>query len=83
VFPAVALSAAGSRDLVALEEDSLGDSGVLNTVLNDVHGVVIKVVVDNATTNTVVFSGVFNNGLLEVGLEVENLNLQFQLASFE
>jgi len=83
VFPAVALSAAGSRDLVALEEDSLGDSGVLNTVLNDVHGVVIKVVVDNATTDTVVFSGVFNNGLLEVGLEVENLNLQFQLASFE
>lgn len=83
MFPAVALSAAGSRDLVALEEDSLGDSGVLNTVLNDVHGVVIKVVVDNATTDTVVFSGVFNNGLLEVGLEVENLNLQFQLASFE
>ena len=49
------------------------NSCVLDTVFDDVDGVVFEVVVENALANAVVFVGVFNDGLLEVSFEIENL----------
>jgi len=74
VTPVVALGGAGLGDLVALKEDSLRNSGVLNAVLNDVKGIIIEVVVDDAATDAVVLGSIFDDGLLEVGFEVEDLN---------
>lgn len=49
------------------------NSCVLDTVFDDVDGVVFEVVVENALANAVVLVGVFNDGLLEVSFEIENL----------
>jgi len=62
-------------ELVALEEDTLWDAGVLNAVLNDVDGVVLKIVVKDALANTVVLVGILYDWLLEVNFEIENLKL--------
>lgn len=66
---------------MALEEDTLGNTRVLNTVLNDVEGIVIEVVVDDAATNTVVLVRVLNNGLLEIGFEVKHLKFKVMIRS--
>lgn len=65
---------------MSLQEDSLRDSGVLNAALNDVNSIVIKVVVYDALADSIVLRCVFDNWLLEVGLEVENLK-KLQLES--
>ena len=59
--------------LMTLQENALGDSSVLNSVLKDMQCVVIKVIVDGALADTVVLVGVFNNWLLEESVEVEHL----------
>jgi len=64
---------AGLGDDVALQEDALGNASIFNAALNDVQGVVFEVVVDDALANTVVLIGVFNDGLLEVGVKLEDL----------
>lgn len=56
-------------ELVSLQEDTLWDSGVLNSWLNDVDGVIVEVVVDDALSNSVVLVGIFNNWLLEIAVE--------------
>jgi hypothetical protein len=61
-------------EFVSLQEDSLWDTGVLNSWLDDVDGVVIKIVKENALSNSVVFVGVLNDWFLEIALEGENLN---------
>jgi len=61
--------------LVSLHEDALGNSGVLNSWLNDVDGVVIEVIVDDALSKSVVLVGVFNYWLLEVSFESEDLSV--------
>ena len=58
------------RQLVSLEEYSLWDSGILYSALNDVDGVIIKVIVKDALADSVVLVGVFNNRLLEVDFEI-------------
>lgn len=58
---------------MSLEEHALWDTAVLNLVLNDVHCVIIQVVVDGALSDTVVLVGVLNYGLLEVGFELQYL----------
>jgi hypothetical protein len=63
---------------MTLQEDSLGDARVLDAGLNDVQGVVLKIVEDNALTEAVVFVGVFSNGLLEVGVEFEDLAVMLE-----
>lgn len=73
ILPVIDIVDTGLGNLVTLEEDSLRNTRVLNTVLNDVEGVVIQVVVDDAATHTVVFVGVLNNGLLEVSFEMKHL----------
>jgi len=64
-----------SRDenLVSLEEDSLRDTTVFNSVLKDMESIVVKIIINSALADTVVFCGVLNNGLLEIGLEMEHL----------
>jgi len=61
------------RELVSLEEDALGDSRVLHSGFDDVDGIVVQVVVGDTFSNSVVFVGVLNDGLLEVSIEAKNL----------
>ena len=42
-------------------------------MLNDVDGVIIKIVEDDALSDSEVLVGVFNNWLLEIGEEFKNL----------
>ena len=58
---------------MALQEDSLRDATVLNSILQDMKSVIIEVIVNSAFANAVVLIGVLYNGLLEIGLEVQNL----------
>ena len=62
-----------SWELVSLHEDSLWNSGVLNSWLDDVDGIVIKIVVDSAFSDSVVLIGIFNNWLLEITGETKYL----------
>jgi len=58
---------------VSLHEDSLWNSGVLNSWLDDVDGIVIKIVVDSAFSDSVVLIGIFNNWFLEITGEAKYL----------
>lgn len=58
---------------MSLEEDSLRDTTVFNSVLKDMKSIVVKIIINSALADTVVFCGVLNNGLLEIGLEMEHL----------
>jgi hypothetical protein len=51
---------------VSFHEDALRDTGILDSWLDDVDGVVIEVVVDNTLSQSVVFVSVFNDWFLEV-----------------
>jgi hypothetical protein len=62
-----------SWELVSLHEDSLWNSGVLNSWLDNVDGIVIKIVVDSAFSDSVVLIGIFNNWLLEITGETKYL----------
>ena len=73
VFPVVSLDAAGSGYEMSLKENALRNTRVSNFGLEDVSGVIFKVVVDGALAKAVVFIWVFNNGLLEVGGEIKDL----------
>ncbi len=55
---------------MSLEEDALRDTTVLNSILEDVQSVVIQIIVNGAFADTIILVRVFNDGLLEVGLEV-------------
>jgi len=58
---------------VSLHEDSLWNSRVLNSWLDDVDGIVIKIVVDSAFSDSVVLIGIFNNWFLEITGEAKYL----------
>jgi hypothetical protein len=58
---------------MSLEEDTLRDATVLNSVLQNMKGIVIKVIVNSALADTVVLIRVLHNGLLEVSLKVQHL----------
>jgi len=76
VRPGVALRRASVFGyLVSLKEDTLGESSVLLSVLNDVDGVVIKVVHHSALVDSEVLLSRFNNGLLEVAAESQDLSI--------
>ena len=59
----------GVWQLVSLQENALWDSGVLNSRLEDVDGVIVEVVADDALSNSIVLVGVLNDWLLEISLE--------------
>ena len=58
---------------MSLEEDTLRDTAVLKSILQDMQSVIIKVIVNSAFADAVVLIGVLYNGLLEIGLEVQHL----------
>jgi hypothetical protein len=59
---------------MSLEEDTLGNTAVLNSIFEDMQSIVVKVVVNSALADTIVFCWVFNNWLLEITLEMEDLS---------
>jgi len=63
------------ENLVSLEENTLGDAAVLNSIFEDVQCIVIEVVVHGAFAHAVVLVGVLNYWLLEVGIEVQDLKI--------
>ena len=58
---------------MSLEEDTLWDTWILDSWLNDVESIIIQVEVDDAFSHTVVFVLVLNDWLKEVTFEVEDL----------
>ena len=67
-------------ELVSLEEDSLRDAGVLYTLLNDVDGIIVEVVVDGALPDSIVLGRVFDDWLLEISSEVKNLKVSVRVS---
>ena len=55
--------------LVSLKEDTLRNTRILNSGLDDVNGIVIKVVVDDALPDSIVLIWVLDNWLLEIAME--------------
>lgn len=60
---------------MSLEEDALRDTGIFNSGLDDVNGVVVEVVVDDAFSDSVIFVGILYNWLLEISVEAKNLSV--------
>lgn len=60
-------------DLMSLQEDALGDATVFNSLLNDMDGIIVQIVVDDALPDSEVLIWVLNYWLLEVGCELEDL----------
>ena len=58
---------------MSLQEDSLWNSRVFDPVFNDVDGVIIEIVEDNALSNSEVLSWIFNYWLLEETVEFKDL----------
>ena len=81
ICPVVAVTWSGwVGELVSLKEDALRDTSVLNTLLNDVDGVIVEVVVDGALSDSIVLGRVFDNWLLEVSFEVKNLKVSVRVS---
>lgn len=59
--------------LMSLEEDALWNTSVLNSWLNDVDGVIIEIVVDDAFSESEILIGILDNWLLEIGIKAQNL----------
>ena len=60
-------------ELGTLEEDALRNTGVGDAWLNDMERIVVQVEVKDALPDAIVLSGVLDDRLKEVGLEVEDL----------
>ena len=58
---------------MAFQKYSLRNATIFNSALNDVNGIVVKVVVDNTLSDSVVLVGVLNDWLLEEAVELEDL----------
>ncbi len=63
-------------DFVAFQKDTLRNTTVFNSLLNDVKGIIFQVVEDSAFADSVVFIRIFNDWLLEVSLELKDLYLR-------
>jgi hypothetical protein len=65
----------GEWELVSLQENALRDTSVLNARLDDVECIILKIVVEDALSNSEVFIGVLNNWLLEINIELKYLSV--------
>jgi hypothetical protein len=61
--------------LMTFQKDTLWYSSILNSWFNNVNGIVIQVVENNAFTNSEIFIWVFDNWFLEVSVEFKNLKI--------
>jgi hypothetical protein len=57
------------RKLVSLKENSLRDTRILNSRLDNMDSIIIKVVVDDALSDSVVLIWILDNWLLEISME--------------
>ena len=64
---------------MAFQKYSLGNTTVFNSALDDVDGVVIQIVVYDAFSDSIVFIWIFNDWLLEVSIELEDLFMKNKL----
>lgn len=55
---------------MSLEENSLRDAAILNSIFEDMKSIIIEIIINSAFADTIILGGVLNNGLLEVCLEV-------------
>jgi len=78
VSPGVGLNGTRLGNKVALEENALRDTRVGDACLQNVDGIVLKVVIHSALTEAVILVLVLNDGLLEVDGEVEYLTIVFK-----
>ena len=69
----VIVAAVGLEELGAFQENALWDSRVGNARLDDMEGIIVEVEVDDALSDAEVLSGVLDDGLEEVSLEVKDL----------
>ena len=74
ILPGIAVDAVDLGNKVSLQENALGNAGVLDSVFHNVDSVVLQVVVECALANAVVLVGALNNGFLEEAGEVQDLN---------
>jgi len=70
VPPLVSLNLAGLRNEVSFEEDALRNPRIGNLWLKNVDCVILKVVVNSALADTIIFIGIFDDRFLEVGREI-------------
>lgn len=56
-------------NFMTFEKDTLGKSSIFDFRLSDVDGIVIKMIVDDTVSDSVVLTGIFMNSLLEVAFE--------------
>lgn len=63
-------------ELMSLEENTLWDTRVLNSWLENMNGIVIKIVVQNTFSDSEVFVTILNNWLLEITVESQNLQIK-------
>lgn len=63
---------------MSLQEDALRDTRVLDSWLNDVDGVVIEVVINDAFSDSEVLVRVLNHWFLEVSIKAQNLSVIFE-----
>jgi hypothetical protein len=67
---------------MALQKDTLRNTTVLDSLFNDVKGIIIKIVIDNAFSNSVIFVRIFNYWFLEVSIELEDLYLKISYCKY-
>ena len=54
---------------MALQENSLRNTGVFNSWFDGVNGIIVQVVVDDAFSQSEILVGILNNWFLEVCVE--------------
>ena len=61
---------------MSLKENTLWDSRVFNSWFNNMESIIIKIVVDDALSDSEVLIGIFNYWFLEIGIELKDLYLE-------
>ena len=59
---------------MSFHENTLRDTGVFDSWLDDVDGIIVEIIVNNTFSNSEVFVSILNDWFLEVSMEFENLN---------
>jgi hypothetical protein len=63
---------------MSLKENTLWDTRVLNSWLENMNGIVIKIVVQNTFSDSEVFVTILNNWFLEITVESQDLSVVLQ-----
>lgn len=74
IFPGVVLGVIiWIRQLMSLEEDTLRNTCVFDSWLNNVDCVIIEVIVDDTFSKSEVLIWILNHWFLEIGIKAQNL----------